>query len=69
MPATARIPAGSRLRVDVQPVEGEGGFLDAQGRPARRAYDPSYHAGAKNIIHTGSEYPSSIRIPVVKRRF
>jgi len=68
MPATARIPAGHRLRLDVQPVEGEGGFLDAQGRPARRAYDPSYHAGAENRIHTGNEYPSSIRLPVVTRR-
>jgi predicted acyl esterase len=28
MPATARISEGNRLRLDVQPVEGEGGFLD-----------------------------------------
>ena len=68
MPATARISAGYRLRVDVQPVEGEGGFLDAQGRPARRAYDPRYHRGVENIIHTGNLFPSSLRIPVVKRR-
>ncbi len=67
MPATSRIPAGHRLRVDVQPVEGEGGFLDAQGHPARRAYDPSYHNGAENRIHTGNKFPSSIRIPVVSR--
>jgi hypothetical protein len=51
----------------VQPVEGEGGFLDAQGHPARRAYDPSYHNGAENRIYTGSKFPSSIRIPVVLR--
>jgi predicted acyl esterase len=69
MPATARIPAGHRLRVDVQPVEGEGGFLDAQSRPARRAYDPSYHNRAENRIHTGNKYTSSIRIPLVTRRF
>ncbi len=68
MPATARISAGNRLRLDVQPVEGEGGFLDAQGRPARRAYDSSYHQGAENVIHTGSKFPSSIRVPVVTRR-
>lgn len=67
MPATARISAGNRLRVDVQPVEGEGGFLDAQGRPARRAYDPSYHQGAENRIHTGGRFPSCLRIPVVSR--
>jgi uncharacterized protein len=68
MPATARISLGNRLRLDVQPVEGEGGFLDAQGHPARRAYDPSYHQGAENRIHTGIEYPSSLRVPNVKRR-
>jgi putative CocE/NonD family hydrolase len=68
MPATARVPAGHRLRVDMQPVEGEGGFLDAQGHPARRAYDPSYHIGAENRIHTGDKYPSSLRVPVVTRR-
>ena len=67
MPATARIFAGNRLRLDVQPVEGEGGF-HAQGHPARRAYDPSYHQGAENRIHTGSEYPSSLRVSIVKRR-
>jgi predicted acyl esterase len=68
MPATARISAGNHLRLDVQPVEGEGGFLDAQGRLARRAYDPSYHQGAENKIHTGDRFPSSLRIPVVPRR-
>ena len=67
MPATARISLGNRLRLDVQPVEGEGGFLDAQGHPARRAYDPSYHHGAENRIHTGREFPSSLRVPIVKR--
>jgi uncharacterized protein len=65
MPATAAIPAGSRLRVDVQPVEGPGGYLDATGQQAARAYDASYHDGAENRIHTGKGWPSCIWLPVI----
>ncbi|MBV9662189.1 MAG: CocE/NonD family hydrolase [Acidimicrobiales bacterium] len=63
--ATARVRAGHRLRVDVTPIEGPGARLDASGRPTRRAYDPAYHVGVSNHIHTGPLHLSSIRLPVV----
>ncbi len=65
MPATAAIPSGSRLRLDIQPVEGCGGYLDAAGSQAVRAYDATYHDGAENLIHTGGDYQSCIWLPVV----
>jgi hypothetical protein len=65
MPATAVVPAGSRLRVEVQPVEGLGGYRDADRHQVGRAYDPSYHDGAINTVHTGGVRPSAIRLPVV----
>ncbi len=68
MPATAIIPAGCRLRVHVQPVEGPGGYRDADGIQVGRAYDRSYHDGATNTVHTGGERQSVIRLPVVPPR-
>lgn len=65
MAATAKIPAGCRVRVDVQPVEGLGGFEDTTRgavNPAR-AYDASYHASAVNTLHTGPRHPSMIVLP------
>ncbi|HEX2172422.1 MAG TPA: CocE/NonD family hydrolase [Dehalococcoidia bacterium] len=68
MPATALVRAGHRLRVDVQPVEGCGAWVAPGGIPTRRAYDPSYHTGAENRVHTGGVYPSHIRLPVLPPR-
>jgi predicted acyl esterase len=63
--ATARVRRGHRFRVDVTPIEGSVARTDAEGRPLRRAYELSYHAGATNRVHTGPRHPSSIRLPVV----
>ena len=65
LPATARIAAHSRLRLDVAPVEGPGGFVGADGRQARRAYDRSYHDGAVNTVHVGAARPSRLTLPVL----
>jgi predicted acyl esterase len=62
LPATARIPAGYRLRVEISAAEGRGrvpGF--------ERAYDESYHKGAVNRVFTGDVHVSSITIPVISR--
>ena len=56
-PSTALIPKDCRLRVDVQPY--------APAGVPNRAYDPAYHAGATNTIHTGPDYPSYIQLPIV----
>lgn len=59
---TVKVAAGQRLRIDVKPVEGPGGFED----PVRgagslaRAYDETYHAGATNTVHTGPRSPSTV---------
>ncbi|KAL7904279.1 Alpha/Beta hydrolase protein [Trichoderma velutinum] len=58
--ATGRIPLGSRLRVEISPVEGPGEIPGWE-----RAYDESYHRGAANSIFTGGLYASSITIPVI----
>ena len=69
---TARIPAGHRIRLEIQPFEGHTGpagrAADRPGMVAGRAYDDSYHAGAHNRIHTGPEHPSYLRLPEVPRR-
>ena len=56
-PSTALIRRGCRLRVDVQPYS-------PAGLP-NRAYDPAYHAGATNTIHTGPDHASYIQLPIV----
>jgi predicted acyl esterase len=63
MPATGRIPAGRRLRIEISPAEGRGAVPGFE-----RDYDESYHRGAVNRIATGGPYPSSITIPVVPRQ-
>jgi predicted acyl esterase len=65
MPATGRIPAGARFVLDVEAVEGRGGFINAQGAQAARAYDERYHRGALNTVHTGPDHPSVVRLPVM----
>jgi hypothetical protein len=59
---SVEVAASRRLRIEVRPVEGPGGFED----PARgagnlaRAFDASYHAGATNTVHTGPSTQSTI---------
>ncbi|WP_353647429.1 CocE/NonD family hydrolase [Nakamurella sp. A5-74] len=59
-PSSALIRKGCRLRIDVQPYS-------AAGVPAR-AYDESYHVGARNTVYTGPEYPSYLQLPIVPNR-
>ena len=59
---SVEVAAGRRLRIDVKPVEGPGGFEDpvrGAGNLAR-AFDATYHAGATNTVHTGPHTPSTI---------
>lgn len=56
-PSSALIRQGSRLRVDIQPYA-------PAGIPVR-AYDASYHTGARNVIYTGPDHASYIQLPVV----
>jgi len=56
-PSTALVRAGSRLRIDIQPYT-------PAGIPVR-AYDPSYHAGARNTVYTGPDHPSYVQLPIV----
>lgn len=56
-PSTAMIPKGCRLRVDIQPYAPDGA--------PTRVYDESYHTGAVNTVHTGSDHPCFIQLPIV----
>ncbi len=59
-PTTALIRKGWRIRLDVQPITGEGfmvPFIDPR--------DDKYQAGAFNTIYTGPEHPSYVQLPVV----
>jgi len=58
IPNTGLIKKGHRLRVDIQPYTGVGHGM-------RHAYDPSYHDGAQNTIHTGPGFPSYLQLPVL----
>jgi len=58
IPNTGLIKKGHRLRLDVQPYTGVGHGM-------RHAYDPSYHDGAQNAIHTGPRFPSYLQLPVL----
>jgi predicted acyl esterase len=64
----SRLPAGCRIRVDVQPVEGPGGFADPTNAGAEqfpRAYDEGYHAGHVNTLHTGPDAVSFLEFAVL----
>jgi predicted acyl esterase len=61
IPNTALIRQGCRLRVDVQPFDG----VD---HGPRHGYDPSYHDGARNTVHTGPDHPGFIQLPIVPAR-
>jgi predicted acyl esterase len=65
MGASARLPAGSRLRLDVHPVERNGDPLGGRPGGFQRAYDRSYHDGARNRVHTGPGFPSRLDLPVM----
>ena len=56
-PSTALVRKGYRLRLDVQPNSPD-------GIPSR-AYDESYHVGARNTVHTGPQHPSYVQLAVV----
>lgn len=59
---SVQVAAGCRLRVDIKPVEGPGGFEDPMrgAGSLARAFDVSYHEGATNAVHTGPGTPSTI---------
>ncbi len=59
-PSSAVIPAGCRLRIDVQPYTPAGLTV--------RSYDESYHAGATNTVYTGPDHPSYIQLPIIPAR-
>lgn len=63
--ATARIPLGGRLQLDLTPVETPPLLDLVRGEPMHRAYDESFHVGVVNRIHTGPTTPSALRIPVI----
>ena len=64
MGVAARIPAGGQLRLDVHPIERNGDPL-GRGEGFQRAYDHSYHDGARNQVHTGPAFPSQLVVPVM----
>lgn len=58
IPNTGLIRKGQRIRVDVQPYDGV-----AHGMHHR--YDPSYHAGATNTVHTGPDHMGYLQLPII----
>ena len=59
-PTTALIRKGWRIRLDVQPITGEGfvaPFVDTEGN--------QYQVGASNTIYTGPEHPSYVQLPII----
>ncbi|MGD0853732.1 MAG: CocE/NonD family hydrolase [Acidimicrobiales bacterium] len=56
-PSSAKVRAGCRLRIDIQP-------FSPAGLPVR-SYDESYHAGATNSVYTGPDYPSYVQLPII----
>jgi hypothetical protein len=58
VPNTGLIRKGWRLRLDIQPHTGVGHGM-------RHAYDPAYHDGARNTIHTGPKHPGFLQLPVI----
>lgn len=61
IPTTALVRKGQRIRIDVQPHDG-------QGHGTRHAYDTSYHTGATNTIHTGPDHVGYLQLPIVPDR-
>ena len=63
-PATARIRAGWRLRVDILPTEAQPNISGFQP-VAPRSWDSGYHDGAVNSLHLGGQFQNWIRVPTV----
>ena len=61
IPNTGLLRKGWRIRLDVQAHTGV-------GHGNRHGYDPSYHEGATNTIHTGPDHPSWLQLPFVPAR-
>jgi hypothetical protein len=61
IPHTALVRTGHRIRIDIQPYDG-------QGHGTHHTYDPSYHTGATKTLHTGPEHLGYVQLPVVPRR-
>jgi len=59
-PTTALIRKGYRIRLDVQPVSGNG-----VGVRIYDAIDQTYQKGAFNTVYTGAHHPSYLQIPVM----
>ncbi|MEA5360307.1 CocE/NonD family hydrolase [Amycolatopsis sp., V23-08] len=58
IPSTGLLRKGHRIRVDVQPYDGV-----AHGM--HHAYDPAYHDGAVNTIHTGPSRLGYVQLPII----
>jgi len=58
IPSTGLLRKGQRIRVDVQPYDGV-----AHGM--HHAYDPTYHDGAVNTIHTGRSRLGYVQLPII----
>lgn len=60
VPNTGFIRKGQRIRVDIQPYDGV-----AHGM--HHGYDPSYHDGATNAVHTGPLHVGYVQLPFVPK--
>jgi putative CocE/NonD family hydrolase len=58
IPSTGLLRKGQRIRVDVQPYDGV-----AHGM--HHAYDPAYHDGTLNSIHTGPSRLGYVQLPLI----
>ncbi|RFA18841.1 CocE/NonD family hydrolase [Subtercola boreus] len=58
VPNVGKLLKGQRIRVDIQPHDGVAHGLNHE-------YNPSYHDGATNIIHTGPDTCGYIQLPVI----
>ncbi|MFJ7213668.1 CocE/NonD family hydrolase C-terminal non-catalytic domain-containing protein [Amycolatopsis sp. NPDC098790] len=58
VPSAGLLKKGHRIRVDVQPYDGV-----AHGM--HHAYDPSYHDGASNTVHTGPSRLGYVQLPII----
>ena len=59
-PTTALIRKGWRLRLNVQPMTGEG-----FPAPMFDPLDDKYQLGAENTVYTGPAHPSYLQLPVI----
>jgi predicted acyl esterase len=58
VPNVGKIRTGQRLRIDIQPHDGVAHGLTHE-------YDPGYHDGATNTIHTGPDCAGYVQLPVI----